>query len=130
MTGLVNVCLYFLVAAVIIIIATFIFTKLVKYNVWEQINKGNLAVAMSTGGLILGLANIIQFSIKSSETIFETTIWGMVGIVALFVVYFGFEFLTPKLNVMKEIEKDNRAVGFITMMYIVAFSFVIAACIS
>ena len=130
MTGLINVCLYFIVSAVIILIATFIFTKLVRYKVWNQIQKGNLAVAMSTGGLIVGLANIIQFAIRTSETILETTKWGMVGVVALFIVYFGFELLTPKLDVMKEIEKDNRAVGFITMMYIVAFSFVIAACIS
>ena len=130
MTGLINVCLYFLVSAVIILMATFIFTKLVRYKVWEQIQKGNVAVAMSTGGLILGLANIIQLAIRTSETIYETTKWGMIGIIALFVVYFGFELLTRKLDVMKEIEKDNRAVGFITMMYIVAFSFVIAACIS
>ena len=130
MTGLINVCLYFIVSAVIIIIATFIYTKLVRYNVWEQIQKGNVAVGMSTGGLILGLANIIQFAIRTSETIYETTKWGLIGVVGLFIVYFGFELLTPKLDVMKEIEKDNRAVGFITMMYIVAFSFIIAACIS
>ena len=130
MSSLINVALYFIVSAVIILVATFIFTKLVTYKVWDQIQKGNVAVAMSTGGLILGLANIIQFAIRTSETILETTKWGMVGVVALFIVYFGFELLTPKLDVMKEIEKDNRAVGFITMMYIVAFSFVIAACIS
>ena len=130
MAGLINVCLYFIVSVVIILVATFIFTKLVRYKVWDQIQKGNVAVAMSTGGLILGLANIIQFAIRTSETIYETTKWGIIGIIALFVVYFGFELLTPKLAVMKEIEKDNRAVGFITMMYIVAFSFVIAACIS
>jgi len=128
MTGLINVCLYFVVSAVIILIATFIFTKLVRYNVWEQIHKGNLSVAMSTGGLIFGLANIIKSAM--SETIFETIGWGLVGVVTLFIVYFGFELLTRKIDVMKEIEKDNRAVGFITMMYIVAFSFVIAACIS
>lgn len=130
MTSIINVGLYFVVSAVIILIATFIFSKLVRYKVWDQIQKGNLAVAMSTGGLIVGLANIIQFAIRTSETIYETAKWGMVGVVALFVVYFGFELLTPKMNIMKEIEKDNRAVGFITMMYIVAFSFVIAACIS
>ena len=130
MTGLINVCLYFIVSAVIIIIATFIYTKLVSYKVWDQIQKGNLAVGMSTGGLIFGLANIIHYAIRTSDTILETTKWGLIGVVGLFIVYFGFEFITPKLDVMKEIEKDNRAVGFITMMYIVAFSFVIAACIS
>lgn len=130
MTGLINVCLYFVVSAVIIILATFIYTKLVRYNVWEQIQKGNIAVAMSTGGLILGIANIIHFAIRTSETIYETTKWGLIGVLALFIVYFGFELLTPKLDVTKEIEKDNRAVGFIAMMYIIAFSFIIAACIS
>jgi len=130
MTALINVSLYFAVSAVIVLIATFIFTKLVKYKVWDEIKKGNLAVAMSTGGLIFGLANIIQSAIRTSDTILETTKWGIVGLVALFLVYFGFEMITTKLDVMKEIEKDNRAVGFITMMYIVSFSFVIAACIS
>jgi putative membrane protein len=53
--------------------------------------------------------------------------WGVFGFFLLLIGYFIFEFLTPKFNIDKEIEKDNRAVGFIALVISVGLSYVIGA---
>jgi putative membrane protein len=56
--------------------------------------------------------------------------WGLFGFTLLIIAYWLFEFLTPRFNVDKEIEKDNRSVGFISLILSVGLSFVIGASIS
>ena len=56
--------------------------------------------------------------------------WGLFGFILLVFAYLLFEFLTPKFNVDKEIEADNRSVGFISLTISVGLSFVIGASIS
>lgn len=53
--------------------------------------------------------------------------WGVYGFVMLLLSYFIFEFLTPRFKIDKEIENDNRAVGFISFVISVGLSFVVAA---
>lgn len=129
-TGLINVGIYFIAAAVVVVLAIFIFDILAKYKVWKEINDGNLSVAMATGGIALGVANIMNWAIKTNDKLIDTIIWGVIGTVVLIVVYFAFELLTPKLNVTEEIEKGNKAVGFISLVFSISFSCIIAACIS
>ncbi|MCX7746754.1 MAG: DUF350 domain-containing protein [Clostridia bacterium] len=128
--GLLGAGKYFIVTSVIVLAAVFIFDLLVKYKVWAEINKGNLAVALSTGGKILGISNIMYHAINTNENLLNTVIWGGIGTAALLIVYFAFELLTPNLNVSDEIGKGNKAVGFISFVFSVAFSFIIGASIS
>jgi len=51
--------------------------------------------------------------------------WGIYGFILLLIGYFIFEFLTPKFQIDKEIESDNKAVGFISMIISIGLSFVI-----
>ena len=43
-----------------------IFEFVTKYKNWEEIKKGNIAVAMATGGKIFGIANIFRLSIEAT----------------------------------------------------------------
>jgi len=104
-----------------------IFELVTSYKNWEEIKKGNLAVAMATGGKIFGIANIFRFSIEQNDTLIQNIGWGAFGFLLLLFGYFIFEFLTPKLNVDKEIGKGNMAVGFISMTISIGLSFVIGA---
>ena len=101
-----------------------------KYNNWEEIRKGNVAVAIATGGKIFGVCNIFRYSIEQHNSLFEMIGWGLFGFTLLIFAYLLFEFLTPKFNIDKEIEKDNRSVGFISLTISVGLSFVIGASIS
>ncbi|MCA1056383.1 DUF350 domain-containing protein [Rossellomorea aquimaris] len=107
-----------------------VFELVTKYKNWEEIKKGNMAVAMATGGKIFGIANIFRYSIQQHETILSTIGWGVFGFFLLLIGYFIYEFLTPKFRIDEEIENDNRAVGFISLVISVGLSFVIGAGIS
>ena len=120
---------YFSVVVLCLIVAMVIFEMVTKYNNWEQIKKGNLSVAMATGGKIFGVTNIFRFSIEQHNSLFEMIGWGLFGFTLLIFAYILFEFLTPKFKVDDEIEQDNRSVGFISMTISVGLSFVIGASI-
>jgi putative membrane protein len=117
----------FSVAVLCLIVFLAVFELVTKYKNWEEIQKGNLAVAMATGGKIFGIANIFRYSISQHDSLFAMIGWGVYGFILLLIAYFIYEFLTPKFNIDDEIAKDNRAVGFISMVISVGLSFVIGA---
>lgn len=106
-----------------------VFELVTSYRNWREIKQGNFAVAMATGGKIFGVATIFRYSIAHNDTLLESIGWGVFGFVLLVLAYFVFEFLTPTINVDKEIGKGNNAVGFISMMISIGLSFVIGASI-
>jgi putative membrane protein len=122
---IVKVAANFSVAVLCIVVFLAVFELVTKYKNWEEIKKGNLAVAMATGGKIFGIANIFRYSIGRHDSLFTMIGWGVYGFVLLLIAYFIYEFLTPQFNIDAEIEKDNRAVGFISMVISVGLSFVI-----
>lgn len=121
---------YFSVVVLCLIVSMVIFEIVTKYKNWEEIKKGNLAVAMATGGKIFGVTNIFRFSIEQHNSLPEMIGWGLYGFALLIFAYILFEFLTPKFKVDEEIENDNRSVGLISMTISVGLSFVIGASIS
>lgn len=120
---------YFTVAILGLVVFLSFFEMVTKYNCWEEIRKGNVAVAMATGGKIFGICNILRFSIQAEVSIYETMKWSVVGFLLLLLAYFLFEFLTPVFSIDDEIAADNRAVGLIAMIISVSLSYVIGASI-
>ena len=104
-----------------------IFEMVTKYKNWEEIKKGNVAVALATGGKILGVANIFRCTIEQNSSLLSMIGWGIYGFLLLVVGYFIFEFLTPKFKIDEEIQNDNRAVGLISMVISIGLSIVIGA---
>lgn len=121
----VQIAAYYSVVVLSIILFLTIFELVTKYKNWEEIQNGNLAVAMATGGKIFGIANIFRFSIQKHESLLEMLGSGVYGFVLLLLGYFIYEFMTPKFRIDDEIQKDNRAVGFISLVISVGLSFVI-----
>lgn len=115
----------------VVILCTVIFLAcfelLTKYRNWVEIKKGNLAVAMATGGKIFGIANIFRYSIQNGEHLLYIILHGAFGFLLLMVGYFIYEFLTPSFHIDHEIERDNRAVGLISMIISIGLSYVIGS---
>lgn len=124
---LVQTAAYYSVVVLCIIVFLTIFELVTKYKNWEEIQKGNIAVAMATGGKIFGIANIFRFSINQHDSLLEMMGSGLFGFILLLLGYFIYEFMTPKFKIDEEIQKDNRAVGFISLVISVGLSFVIGA---
>ncbi|MEC5421995.1 DUF350 domain-containing protein [Virgibacillus sp. C22-A2] len=106
-----------------------IFELVTSYKNWDEIRKGNLAVAMATGGKIFGIATIFRYSIEHNDTLLQSVGWGTFGFLLLLFGYIIFEFLTPSIKVDEEIGKGNKAVGFIAMIISIGLAFVIGASI-
>ncbi|MBB3114342.1 putative membrane protein [Paenibacillus phyllosphaerae] len=115
------------VAVLALIVFLFFFEFVTRYDCWKEIRKGNMAVAMATGGKIFGICNIFRFSIEATDSVYQSMIWATFGFLLLLAAYFLFEFLTPVFRIDEEIERDNRAVGFIAMIISVSLSYVIGA---
>ncbi|MCM3162895.1 MULTISPECIES: DUF350 domain-containing protein [Bacillaceae] len=126
---LVQIAAYYSVVVLCIIVFLTIFELVTKYKNWEEIQNGNFAVAMATGGKIFGIANIFRFSINQHDSLLEMMGSGLFGFILLLLGYFIYEFMTPKFKIDEEIQKDNRAVGFISLVISVGLSFVIGAAI-
>ncbi|MEQ2526940.1 DUF350 domain-containing protein [Bacillaceae bacterium CLA-AA-H227] len=121
---------YFSIVILSLVVFLAVFELVTKYRNWEQIKNGNISVAMATGGKIFGIGNVFRHSISQHDSLFTMIGWGVFGFFLLLLGYFIFEFFTPKFKIDVEIENDNRAVGFISMMISISLSYVIGASIA
>lgn len=119
----------FVITTALVLLTIYIFTRLTRYNDWEQIAQGNVAAALALGGKILGMANIMHYAILSNTGAVDTIVWGLLGMVLLLLVYPVFEWLTPRLNVNREIAGGNVAVGALSLIFSLAVSQIIGASI-
>ncbi|MGG1859539.1 DUF350 domain-containing protein [Cytobacillus firmus] len=118
---------YYSVVILCMIVFLAVFELVTKYRNWDEIKNGNLAVALATGGKIFGIANIFRHSIMHNDTLLTMITWGVFGFFLLLIGYFIFEFLTPKFRIDEEIENNNKAVSFISMVLSIGLSYVIGA---
>ena len=123
----IEIAAYYSVVILSMIVFLAIFELVTKYRNWEEIKKGNMAVAMATGGKIFGVANIFRHAIEEHSSLLTMMGWGIYGFLLLLTGYFIFEFLTPKFKIDEEIQNNNRAVGFISMVISIGLSYVIGA---
>ena len=121
---------FFSVAVLAVIVFLAVFEFVTRYDDWAEIKRGNVAVAMATGGKIFGICNIFRFAILNNDTILHSLMWASIGFVLLLAAYFIFEFLTPVFRVDEEIQKDNRAVGLLSMLISVSLSYVVGASVT
>ncbi|AOM82301.1 DUF350 domain-containing protein [Salisediminibacterium beveridgei] len=112
-----------------IIVSLSIFEMVSSYKTWDEMKKGNVAVALSISGKIFGIANVFRHSISANDSILVMLLWGAYGFVLLLFVYFIFEFLTPAFSVDQELARDNRAIGVVSFILSISLSYIIGSSI-
>lgn len=89
-----------------------VFALTTKYSERKLIKEGNVAVALKLWGKAIGLAIVIYTVWANSVNLLDAFIWGLVGILAQVVAFWTFEYvLTPGVNLEKEVENGNLAIG-------------------
>ncbi|MFD1851888.1 DUF350 domain-containing protein [Oceanobacillus bengalensis] len=122
---------YFVISVVIVYIGLLIFEVITtKYKDYEEIENGNVAVALSIAGKVIGICIILAFSIYHSNHIYDSVIWGAVGIVLQMVAYLLVELLTRKFSVEEQIKNNNIAVGIFSMSISIGLGLVVGASIT
>ncbi|MYL57891.1 DUF350 domain-containing protein [Virgibacillus halodenitrificans] len=123
--------LYFVISIVIVIIGLIIFENMTrKYKDMEEVKNGNEAVALSILGKIIGICVVLAFAIYNSSVIYETIIWGIVGVILQMVAYGLFDLFTKSFSVQDELLKNNKAVGLISVGVSIGLALVIGASIT
>ncbi|WP_404408301.1 DUF350 domain-containing protein [Jeotgalibacillus malaysiensis] len=123
--------MYFAIAIVVILIGVAVFELITtKYKDWDEILAGNKAVALSISGKIIGISIILAFAIYHSFAVWETLIWGGLGVALQMIGYLLFETFTRKFSVEEQLHKGNLAVGIISFGVSVGLAFVIGASIT
>ncbi|HEX6923246.1 MAG TPA: DUF350 domain-containing protein [Bacillales bacterium] len=121
---------FFVAAGVIVLIGIWVFEMITtKYKDWKEIEEGNYAVALSVGGKVVGICEILMFAIYTNGTIWETALWGAIGVVLQIIVYFIFDWLTP-FSVQEKLKENNVAVGIISFSISVGLGLVLGASIT
>ncbi len=123
--------MYFTLAVVIVIFGLVIFEMMTrKYKDWDEIHKGNHAVALSITGKIIGICIVLAFSIYHSAQLLDTLLWGGIGVVLQMIAYLLFEIFTRKFSVEEELKKGNVSVGIISVGVSIGVALVIGASIT
>ncbi|WP_133580688.1 DUF350 domain-containing protein [Aureibacillus halotolerans] len=123
--------MYFVVSVLVVVIGVILFELLTrKYRDWEEIKNGNVAVALSVGGKVIGICIVLAFSIFHNDSVMSTFLWGLLGVVLQLIAYLIFELLTRGFSVESELKAKNIAVGIISFCVSVGLGFVIGASIT
>lgn len=125
MFDLLNVGIGVVLILLIMIIGTFVFTKLTKFDDLLEIQKGNEAAGLYLGSKLIGLSIIVAMVSYNNHSWLEMVIWSVVGMIILSLVYLLFDFLTPKFKVCEEIAKGNKAVAQLLRAVIIGTSIVL-----
>ncbi|HET7578958.1 MAG TPA: DUF350 domain-containing protein [Bacillales bacterium] len=130
MNAVIATLVYFVASAIIVLIGIWVFELITtKYKDWKEIEADNYAVAMSVGGKIVGISEILMFSILENGTVMGTVLWGALGVALQIIVYFIFDWLTP-FSVQDKLKNKNIAVGVISCSLSIGLGLVIGASIT
>ncbi|MDQ0220964.1 DUF350 domain-containing protein [Peribacillus cavernae] len=112
----------------LIILGLIVFAFTTRFSERQLIKEGNLAVALKLWGKAIGLAIVIFTVWSGSVSLVDAFIWGLVGMAAQVIAYLVFEYiLTPKVDLAKEVEEGNLAIGFSLFSASIVVGIVVAA---
>jgi putative membrane protein len=109
------------------LLGMFFFSLMTPFDDMEQLRKGNPAVALAMGGQFLATAIILGISAYSNTSIWHMSLWFGIGYVCLFLTYWIFEWVTPKLKVSEHLLNGNVAVGALLACVYVGMGFTISS---
>ena len=89
---------YYSVVVLSIVVFLVVFELVTKYKNWEEIQKGNMAVAMATGGKIFGLANIFRYSIEHNDNSVKNARMGNIWVRSFTSQLFYFRIFDAKIS--------------------------------
>lgn len=136
--GLMTAVIFWLVGQVVMIITSMVYSKMVPYDVHDEIEKDNVAAGIGFAGAMIALANLVRFGLSGDfmgwmDTITDVGIEVLIGFALLPLVrLFSDKVLLPGRNLTDEIvnqEKPNSGAALIEAFSYIGGSVLITWCI-
>ena len=125
---------YWIIGIVLLILAAFIYSWIIPYNLQEHIERDNVAVGIGFAGALIAIANLIRFALSNDFVSWAITFKNIgidVGIGFLFLPlarWLADKILLPGQNLTDELinqEKPNVGAGIIEAFAYIAGSIII-----
>ena len=101
--------IFFVVAAVLILLFVVIYTRVTRHNELALIKKNSTAAAVAFSGSLIGFALPLASTMISSVTVVELVLWGVVALIVQVLVYLLIRLPMPRIS--ERIEADEVAAG-------------------
>ncbi len=101
--------IFFVVAAVLILLFVVIYTRVTRHNELALIKKNSTAAAIAFSGSLIGFALPLASTMISSVTVVELVLWGVVALIVQVLVYLLIRLPMPRIS--ERIEADEVAAG-------------------
>lgn len=119
--------LHLLVTLAILVIGVGLYVLLTPHKELRLVREGNMAAALSLGGVIVGLAIPLSASMRSSLSWADVLIWGVVTLLAQLLVFRFVDALLPGLS--RRISEADAAAAILLVAIKLATAFVLAAAV-
>lgn len=109
LTNLSEFLLFFVVAAVLVVVFVLVYTRITRHNEIALIKEGSTSAALAFSGSLIGFALPLASTMIGSFTVLELVLWGLVALVIQILVYFLIRLPMPRISA--RIESDEVAAG-------------------
>ena len=123
-----NYLLYFVSTLVLLVVAIFIYIKVLPYDELALIRKGNTAAAVALAGTMMGYAAVVWSATSHGANLLETAVWSAVALVSQIVAFEVIHFLFRDFKA--EMEKGDVAYGIILGAFSLAIGIINAGCLT
>ncbi|MFD3306120.1 DUF350 domain-containing protein [Alteromonas macleodii] len=126
--GLLPFAAYLVAAVILLVVFKKIYTIVTPYCEYELIKNGNQAAAWSFGGAVLGFAIPMAEAVRSSHSLIDFAVWGVVAMIVQIVLFYVMQRPFPKL--VARIRNGEVQMGVYLALTSIAAGLLNAACMS
>lgn len=116
------------VSLAMLMAGVFIYTRITSHDEVALIREGNVVAALSLGGVIIGLALPLAFSLASSISVWDIVLWGVIALVFQLVAFRLVDLMLKDLS--RRIEAGEMGAAVLLVSVKLATAAINAAAIS
>lgn len=116
-------------ALVLLAVATWVFVRVTPTDQFALIRDGNVGVAISTGGVVIGFALGVAAAFRFSANLLDAAVWGVVALAAQLLAFYAMMLLMgPKWRA--DFERGELAGAIFKAAVAIAVGWINAACMA
>lgn len=128
LAGLPAFALYFFVGYLLVLLFSFVYTRVTPHCEWTLMKENNTSAAVAFGMGVIGFTIPVASAAINSVDLFDYAIWGLVALVAQLVTFFTVRLYMPKLT--ERITNDEMPAGLFLGCCALATGILNAACMT